>query len=86
MDDKLNKKDYYWSSDLSLCCALVTLGYQIETIERDGSSNRAIFVIMRDDDLDTKIKLFFKNQLKLDALSYFNNLKNLKTRIFNLGR
>lgn len=85
MKELLKEKDYYKTSDLSLASALISLGYPIEAIERNNPSERATFLIKRDDELDNLIQLYFTGQLRVEPLSYFNNLKNLKTRLYNIG-
>lgn len=76
----------YRTSDLSLASALLTLGYHIQDIERGALTSRATFVINRDSELDNLIQLYFVGQLKVEPLSFFNNLKNIKTRVYNQGR
>mgnify|MGYP001600793682 CR=1 FL=1 len=83
MSQKLKEKDYFKSSDISLCAALCYLGYQIESIEKVNPS-KAIFVIEKDEKLEEIIKLFFAHQLQVDPLGYFNFLKEIKVRIYNI--
>ena len=82
MIEKLEEKDYFKSSDISLCSALCCYGYQIEAIDRQNPS-KAIFLIKRDEQLDDLIRLYFIHQLKVEPLSFFNFLKEIKTRIYN---
>jgi len=82
MSKILQEKDFYRSSDISLCAALCCYGYQIEAIDRQNSS-KAIFLIKRDERLDDLIQLYFTHQLKVEPLSFFNFLKEIKTRIYN---
>lgn len=76
------EKDLYQSSDISLCAALSCYGYVVEGIERQPSG-KATFLIEKNNEINNVIKRFFNHQLKVDALSYFNFLKELKTRIYN---
>lgn len=85
MTKLLTEKDYYKTSDICLCSALCCYGYTIEAIERQESSSRASFLIKRDEQLDGLIKLYFTHQLKVEPLSFFNCLKEIKTRIYNIG-
>jgi len=82
MSKILQEKDFYRSSDISLCAALCCYSYQIEAIDRQNSS-KAIFLIKRDERLDDLIQLYFTHQLKVEPLSFFNFLKEIKTRIYN---
>lgn len=76
------KTDYFQTPDLALCAALCCLDYQIEKIEKTGQ--RAIFFITKDEKIDEFIKNFWAHQLKVDALGFFNSIKEIKTRIYAL--
>lgn len=82
MSEILKEEGYFKTSDISLCSALCCYGYQIETIERRNPA-KAIFLIKRDGNLDDLIHLYFTHQLKVEPLSFFNFLKELKTRIYH---
>ncbi len=82
MKNDSEKIEYLQTPDLSLCAALCCLGYQIEKIEREGQ--KAFFSIIKDDKIDEVIGKFWTHQLKVDPLSYFNFLKETKTRIYSL--
>lgn len=77
----MNKNEYFESSDLSLVSALASLGYSIEAIDRTNES-RAVFFIPRDEFLDEYIQGFWAHSLKVDPRTYFNCLKELKTRLY----
>ncbi|OGL81170.1 hypothetical protein A3B21_02680 [Candidatus Uhrbacteria bacterium RIFCSPLOWO2_01_FULL_47_24] len=83
MSKILQESDYFRSSDISLCAALCCCGYQIETVDRQNPS-KAIFLIKRDENLDDLIQSYFTHQLKVEPLSFFNFLKEIKTRIYNI--
>ena len=85
MTNELTKQNnpYFESSDLSLCSALCCHGYEIEKIIKNNSQ-KAIFLIRKDGKLEGLIKKFWAHQLKVDSLSYFNFLKEIKSRIYNL--
>ncbi|MBU0686773.1 MAG: hypothetical protein KKB81_02815 [Candidatus Margulisbacteria bacterium] len=83
MKKLLHEKDYFKTSDISLCSALCCFGYQIETIDRSNPS-KAIFSIKRDEQLDDLIKLYFAHQANVEPISFFNFLKEIKTRIYNI--
>ena len=83
MKEILNEKNLIRLSDIALCSALCACGYNIEKIQKQ-SSGKAIFLIRKDEKLDDLIKKFFNHKLKVDALSYFNFLKEIKTRIYTI--
>lgn len=83
MTQLLQEKDYLKTSDISLCSALCCYGYQIEAIDKQDAS-KAIFLIRRDEQIDGLIQQYFTHQLKVEPLSFFNFLKEIKTRIYNI--
>lgn len=83
MSTLLQENDYFKSSDMALCSALCCFGYQIETIDRQNQS-KAVFLIKKDEKIDAVIQAFFTHQLTVEPLVYFNFLKEIKTRIYNV--
>lgn len=82
MSKTLQEKDYFKSTDICLCAALCCYGYQIETIDRQNPS-KAVFLIKKNEQSDDLIQLYFTHQLKVEPLSFFNFLKEIKTRIYH---
>jgi len=83
MSKILKEENYFKTSDLSLCSTLCCYGYQIEAIDKHNLA-KAIFSIKRDGNLDDLIRLYFAHELKIEPLGFFNTLKELKTRIYNV--
>lgn len=83
MKQSLQEKDYFKTSDISLCSALCCYGYSVEAIDKANPS-KAIFWIRKDERFDDLIKLYFAHQAKVDPISFFNFLKEIKTRIYNI--
>lgn len=73
-------KDYYKTTDLALATA-ISLWYPIEAIDRTNP-NKAEFLFKREEGLDEVVEAFWKRALKVDALSYFNQLKVVKSRLY----
>ena len=84
MSKILQEKVFYRSSDISMISAMLCYEYSIEKIERQDTG-KAFFLIEKDEKLENLIKLFFAHKLKVDPLSYFNFLKETKTRIYNIN-
>lgn len=82
MTKTLKENDYYKTTDIALVSALCCYKYQIEEIDKQNPS-KAIFLIKRDDLLDNLIQQYFIHQLRVDPASFFNFLKEIKTRIYN---
>jgi len=83
MQELLQEKDFLKSSDLALCAALCCCGYQVEAVDRQNPA-KVFFLIKRDERLDDLIHLYFTHQLQVEPLSFFNFLKEIKTRIYNI--
>jgi hypothetical protein len=83
MKQILQEKDYFKTSDIALCSALCCLGYSVDALDKSNPS-KAIFWIKRDEQLDYLIRLYFSYQLKVEPISFFNYLKTIKTRIYNI--
>jgi len=74
--------NYFESSDISIVSALLCYGYQVESIDKENPS-KAVFIIKKDNKLEGLIQKYFKHQLQVDALDFFNFLKELKTRLYH---
>jgi hypothetical protein len=74
--------DYFTTSDLGLVSSLIASGYRVSRIDR-SRSNRAVFLIKRNNKLNDLVSAYFNHQLKVDALTFFNSMKELKTRIYH---
>jgi len=77
------EKNYFKTSDISLCSTLCCHGYQVEAVDRQNPS-KAVFLIKRDERLDDLIQSYFTHKLKVEPLAFFNFLKEIKTRIYNI--
>jgi hypothetical protein len=80
MKQKLQKE--FSTTDLALCATLCCLGYEIKEID-NTDPRRVNFTILADEKIDDLIRKFHAHELKVDALSFFNYLKEVKTRIYN---
>ena len=77
---RLNTNDHYSTSDLALATAL-SLWYPIEAIDKTNP-HKAQFLFKRDEKLDQLIEAYWKNELKVSPLVYFNQLKIIKARLY----
>ena len=74
------EEKYFRDSDLNLICALLTLGFKIDSIDV-SVPQRVVFSIKRTEELDKVLKLYWNNELRVSPKDFGNNLKNLKTQI-----
>lgn len=82
MTKVLTQDDYFESSDLALCATLCCCGYRIEAINKQNPK-KAIFLIKRDGQLDDLIQKYWTHQLKVEPMSFFNFLKEIKARVYS---
>lgn len=82
MKKLLKENDYFKHTDISLIATLCCYGYQVEAVDKQKPS-KVIFLIKRDEQLDDLIQKYWTHQLQVDPMSYFNFLKELKTRIYS---
>lgn len=83
MTEILQEKDFFKTSDICIISTLCCYGYQIEAIDKINCS-KANFLIKRDEGLDNLIQMYFTHQLKVEPLSFFSFLKEIKTRLYNI--
>ena len=82
MKNTLQEKDYFKTSDIALCSSLCCYGYQVDAVDKQYA--KATFLIKKDEQLDALIQQYFTHQLKVEPLGFFNFLKEIKTRIYNI--
>jgi len=78
----LKENDYFKTSDICLASSLCCCGYVVEAIDKNEPS-KAIFFFKRNEQLDEVLQLYFTHQLKVEPLSFFSFLRELKTRIYH---
>lgn len=68
--------------DLGLATALITLGYKL--LELDKTNPKKVRFIFKEEKNIEKVMIdYFNDEIKLPALTLFNNQKNLKNRIYS---
>ncbi|MBI3887582.1 hypothetical protein HY310_00760 [Candidatus Microgenomates bacterium] len=82
----MSRKNYHTSS-LALAAAiqLISSESRLQEVQRAFGSNRAVFVFNESADLSTIIELFWERKLRVDALSFFDALKVIKSRLYEEG-
>ena len=72
----------YAHSDLGASAALLVSGFELASLERDGS-RRVKFIFKGRDGIAEAMDAYWNNALPVDAQSYFNALKRLKNQIYS---
>lgn len=78
--NKININEYFTTSDLSLAVAL-SLFFPIEGIDRT-EPRRSQFQFKQSKELDETVTAYWRNELKVDAQTYFTQLRTVKTRLY----
>lgn len=76
----MNENDFFETSDISLVAALLCFNAVIEEVDR--SSARAVFCL-RKGNINELVKEFHNHSLHVEPLTYFNALKEAKSRLYS---
>lgn len=75
-----NDENYYSTSDLALASAL-SISEHIEKIDKTNPK-RLLFSFKSSEKLQHKVDQYWKKELKIEPQSYFNQIRLLKTLIY----
>ena len=81
--ESLPLNNYYSTSDLALASA-ISLHYPLQAIDRQNP-HKAQFLFKRDEQLDKLIESYWRGELQVEPQTYFNQLKNIKARLYSEG-
>jgi len=68
--------------DLGLATTLLTLNYELIELEKTNPK-KTRFVFKESGDINQTINHYWNNEITVSALSFFNNLKTLKNRLYS---
>ena len=80
MIQRLEKDDYFRTADLALAAA-INLSQPLETLDR-SDPRKVLFIFPNNKQTENIIDSYWKRQLEIEPLSYFNSLRNLKARLY----
>jgi hypothetical protein len=70
----------YVTSDLALATT-ISLQFPIQDIDR-SNPRKAVFVFMRSLELEDLVEGYFRNELKISPQTFFNQLRDIKSRLY----
>ena len=70
--------------DLGASAGLVSTGYSLIHIDKTKGL-KALFLFENSDDVIEAAQMYWRGELQVDALAYFNALKNIKNRLYSQG-
>ncbi|HAZ28559.1 MAG TPA: hypothetical protein DCY48_02155 [Candidatus Magasanikbacteria bacterium] len=68
--------------DLGACAGLVCAGYKLLGIDK-GHGAKALFLFENSDEIIESAQMYWRGELQVDALAYFNALKNIKNQLYS---
>lgn len=71
----------YSTTDLGLAAALLSLDYKLIRLDKDNP-RRVVFVFCNDNGMSVVIEDYWRSELKVSALAYFDSQKRLKARLY----
>lgn len=74
-------KETYRTADLALTAALCVSGFVVEELDRI-SPQRSVFVFQNGEGLREAVNQYWRQELRVEPQSYFNQLKIIKARIY----
>ena len=77
-----SKEGEFITFDLGLSSALVTMGYEIISIDKT-ERKKVKFIFQDSEGLCKATKEYWNNELKINARTFFENQKMLKNRIYS---
>jgi hypothetical protein len=81
----MNNNKYYKTTSLPLAAAIQAVSTsKLELVERNNSSQKAVFIFDRtkDPSFDEIVARFWSSSLPIDAATYFNAIKSVKSRLY----
>ncbi len=78
-----DRENYFSTYDLGCVSSLVSVGHRIFHTEKVGGTSRVLFVFEMTDEILMDSQKYWSGELEVDAQTYFNTLKNLKSRIYS---
>lgn len=84
MNNQIASTTEYWmTSDLGVCAALLSVGKEL--VDLDRSQGRKVqFLFAKEPDLEQVVQEFWADRLVVNARTYFDNLKAIKSRLYSM--
>lgn len=81
----MNKnKVRYGINDLGQATALVCAGFEVIDLASNPDSDRVTFYFQPSERIATTAQEYWSGKLKVDAKQYWQEMKNLKTRLYSV--
>jgi hypothetical protein len=77
-------KELLDTQDMGLAVGLVSKGYELLELESKSYSKRVTFRFQQETSIDQAAQDYWSGRMQVDAKTYWNEMKNLKTRLYSL--
>jgi hypothetical protein len=77
-------KELLDTQDMGLAVGLISKGYELLELESSGYSKRITFRFQQEKSIDEAAQDYWSGRMQVDAKTYWNEMKNLKTRLYSL--
>ena len=74
--------NHYKTNNLGLATALVAIGAKLVRIDKT-TPTRAVFVFDNDGTIEQLVERYWSNSLEVSALTYFDTIKQMKSRLYS---
>lgn len=83
MSEKLtDNNNYFYTYDLGCSAALISLGFELISLDR-SNPRKVQFVLCQKNGMKSIINDYWADRLKVNARTFFDNIKMLKNRIYS---
>jgi len=79
LDDYPNPFSSY---DIGMCAGLVSIGYSLLQLDKSKGS-KTLFLFENSNEIIESAQKYWRGELQVDALAYFNALKNIKNQLYS---
>ena len=80
---ELSPNRKYQTTDLGLASSLVSLGYELHTLEKTLNPKKVRFIFRRVPSIETSANNFWNDKLALNARTLFDAQKMIKNRLYS---
>lgn len=82
MNNNIASNNLFETTDLHLASVLLSLGFSLDSLNKQ-EPHKAIFIFLRNDNLDSVISDFWDRKLRLEPISILTSLKLIKQRLYS---
>lgn len=77
-----NLSTYFYTFDLGCSATLISIGFELISLDK-GNPRKVKFIFMRNSSIEEAVNNYWSDKLKVNARTFFDNLKMLKNRIYS---